>query len=97
MLRKPHPAIYFLALAEAGVRPEESAFVGDNLKRDIIGAKASGFARTIAVDYPGAAPLKLTAENAPDGIITRFDQLLDVFPGVPDFCEDAMEKRRVMA
>ena len=50
-----------------------------------------------AVDYPGAAPLKLTAENAPDGIITRFDQLLDVFPGVPDFCEDAMEKRRVMA
>ena len=33
MLRKPHPAIYFLALEEAGVRPEESCFVGDNLKR----------------------------------------------------------------
>lgn len=94
MLRKPHPAIYFLALSEAGLRPEESAFVGDNLKRDIIGAKASGFAKTIAVDYPDAAPLKLTEENQPDGIITRFDQLLDVFPGAPDFREDAMEKRR---
>lgn len=83
MLRKPHPAIYYMALAEARVAPEHSAFVGDNLNRDIIGAKASGFAATVAVDYPDAAELKLTEENMPDGIITRFDALLDVFPGAP--------------
>lgn len=83
MLRKPHPAIYFQALREANVRPENAVFVGDNLKRDIIGAKQTGFGMTLAVDYPGAAPLKLNEENLPDGVITRFDDLLKIFPGVP--------------
>ena len=95
MLRKPHPAIYLLAIHEAGVRPEECAFVGDNLKRDIIGAKAVGLGVTIAVDYPGAAPLKLTEENKPDGVIRRFDELLACFPGAPRFDLDAIEKRGV--
>ncbi|MDR0840676.1 MAG: HAD family hydrolase [Christensenellaceae bacterium] len=95
MLRKPHPAIYFLALSEAKALPEHSAFVGDNLKRDIIGAKESMFAATIAVEYAGASPLKLTEENQPTGVITRFDQLLDVFPGAPRINEDALEKRSI--
>lgn len=95
LLRKPHPAIYLFALKEAGVRPEESAFVGDNLKRDIIGAKATGFGATIAVDYPDAAPLRLTEENRPDGIIRRFDELLSVFPGAPKIALDAIEQRSV--
>ena len=95
MLRKPHPAIYFLALRESGIRPEEAVFVGDNLKRDIIGAKASNFGATIAVEYPDAKKLKLTRENQPDGIITRFDQLLEVFPQSPDINLSAMEQRSV--
>ncbi len=97
MLRKPHPAIYFHALKEAGVRPEESVFVGDNLERDIIGAKASNFGATIAVDYPGAKKLKLTLENMPDGIIKSFDQLLEVFPQPPRMNLGAMEQRSVEA
>jgi putative hydrolase of the HAD superfamily len=97
MLRKPHPTIYFLALKEAAVRPEESVFVGDNLERDIIGAKASNFGATIAVEYPGAKKLKLTAENMPDGIIKSFDQLLEVFPQAPIMNLDAMEQRSVEA
>ena len=97
MLRKPHPAIYFHALKESGVRPEESVFVGDNLERDIIGAKASNFGATIAVEYPGAKKLKLTAENMPDGIIKSFDQLLEVFPQAPIMNLDAMEQRSVEA
>lgn len=95
MLRKPHPAIYFHALKESGVRPEESVFIGDNLERDIIGAKASHFGATIAVEYPGAKKLKLTAENMPDGIIRSFDQLLDVFPQPPRMNLGAMEQRSV--
>ena len=95
MLRKPHPAIYFLALEECGARPEESVFVGDNLQRDIIGAKAANFGATIAVEYPEAKKLKLTRENQPDGIITRFDQLLDVFPQAPVMNLSAMEQRSV--
>lgn len=97
MLRKPHPTIYFLALRESGVRPEESVFIGDNLERDIIGAKASSFGATIAVEYPGAKKLKLTAENMPDGIIKSFDQLLEVFPQAPIMNLDAMEQRSVEA
>lgn len=95
MLRKPHPAIYFLALAEAGVRPEESVFIGDNLERDIIGAKASNFGATIAVEYDGLKKLKLTRENVPDGVITRFEQLLSVFPQSPAFRADELEQRSV--
>lgn len=95
MLRKPHPAIYFLALQEAGADPATSVFVGDNLKRDIVGAKAAGFGATIVVDYEGAAPLKLTHENMPDGIIRTFDRLLKVFPKAPFMDESALEKRSV--
>ena len=97
MLRKPHPAIYFHALKESGVRPEESVFIGDNLERDIIGAKASNFGATIAVEYPGAKKLKLSAENMPDGIIKSFDQLLEVFPQPPRMNLGAMEQRSVEA
>ena len=83
------------ALKEAQARPEESAFIGDNLTRDIIGAKASNFGSTIAVEYPDAKKLKLTRENQPDGIITRFDQLLEVFPQAPVINRSAMEQRSV--
>ena len=95
MLRKPHPAIYFLALSESGVRPEEAVFVGDNLQRDIIGAKAANFGATIAVEYPDAKKLKLTRENQPDGIITSFSQLLDIFPQAPSMNLCAAEQRSV--
>ena len=91
MLRKPHPAIYFLALAEAGVRPEESCFVGDNLKRDIIGAKQSCFAGTVGAEYPGGLEFKLTEENRPDCIIHHFDHLLKLFPGDGRFCPEEGE------
>ena len=39
--------------------------------------------------------LKLTRENQPDGIICRFNQLLDIFPQAPDINLSAMEQRSV--
>ena len=92
LLRKPHPAIYFQALDEAGVRGEESVFVGDNLNRDIIGAKAAGFGGTVSVEYPGKR-LKLTQENVPDCIIHDFADLLNVFPGNGEFHPENAERR----
>ena len=80
LIRKPHPAIYYYALDEANVTAAESCFVGDNLNRDIIGAKAAGFGMTIGVQYPGKKPPAITDENRPDQIITHFSQLLDLFP-----------------
>jgi putative hydrolase of the HAD superfamily len=42
-VKKPHPGIFQLALERAGVTPEVSLMIGDNLEADILGAKAVGF------------------------------------------------------
>lgn len=80
LIRKPHPAIYYYALREAGAQAETSAFVGDNLARDILGAKAVGFGMTVAVEYPDMPALNPSPETMPDAVITGFAQLLDLFP-----------------
>ncbi len=95
MLRKPHPAIYYLAMDEMGVWADECVFVGDNLTRDIIGAKASGFAGTVAVDYPATPLKKITAENQPSCVIKSFPELLNVLPGGGVFDPDKAERRGV--
>ena len=93
MFRKPHPGIYYEALKEAGVDPEESVFVGDNLDRDIVGAKATNFGGTIAVEYPGKKVYKLNEENLPDCFIHSFDELLNILPGNGEFCPENAERR----
>lgn len=40
--RKPHPAIYSLALAKAGVCAEEAVFIGDRIAEDVLGPKRLG-------------------------------------------------------
>lgn len=80
LLRKPHPAIYYYAMQALHVDAEHCAFVGDNLDRDIIGAKAAGLGMTIGVEYPDMPKMKLTDANTPDAKITSFPQLLDIFP-----------------
>ena len=49
LIRKPHPAIYYYALEECGAEASETCYVGDNLNRDIVGAKAAGLGMTIGV------------------------------------------------
>ena len=39
---KPDPRIFQAALQQLRVTPQESLFVGDSLKRDMLGAKSSG-------------------------------------------------------
>lgn len=80
LIRKPHPAIYYYALEETGSDPARTCYVGDNLNRDIVGAKAAGLGMTIGVQYPGKKPQTVTEENKPDRFITHFSQLLDIFP-----------------
>ena len=80
LIRKPHPAIYYYALAECGSEGKHTCYVGDNLNRDIVGAKAAGLGMTVAVQYPGKKPQTVTDENRPDVFITHFSQLLDLFP-----------------
>ena len=80
LIRKPHPAIYYYALGECGADPAKTCYVGDNLDRDIVGAKAAGLGMTVGVQYPGKKPQTVTEQNKPDCFITHFSQLLDLFP-----------------
>ncbi len=40
--RKPHGRVFRLALKQAGLRADETLFVGDSLKADILGARRAG-------------------------------------------------------
>lgn len=93
MLRKPHPAIYYLACKEAGVRPEEVVFIGDNLMRDITGAKAANFGGTICAAYANVKkPENFTELNNPDCYIYSFDKLLDILPGDGQYLPEKGER-----
>lgn len=67
-------------MEEVRAQAENCCFVGDNLNRDIIGAKACAFGMTVTVQYDRSKPLKLTEENMPDAKVYTFPQLLDLFP-----------------
>jgi putative hydrolase of the HAD superfamily len=83
--RKPDPAIYLEAARIARVPPSQCVYVGDNLKRDVTGARLAGFGMVVIMISPEElAQETITDENRPDVIIHRFDQLLDVFPPLAD-------------
>lgn len=84
LIRKPHPAIYYYALEECGADPAETCYVGDNLDRDIVGAKAAGLGMTIGVQYPGKKSQTVTDANRPDRFIQHFSQLLEIFPPIKE-------------
>ena len=50
-VEKPDPRIFGIALARAGVDPEEAAYVGDLYSIDVVGARAAGL-RAVLMD-PG--------------------------------------------
>ncbi len=41
---KPSPRLFEILLEQAGVRPERAVYIGDDLARDVIGARAAGLA-----------------------------------------------------
>jgi len=80
-IRKPAPEIYLEAARRAGVEPARCAYVGDNLKRDVTGARSAGFGSLIImISQEKLAEETITDENRPDLIIHQFRELLDVFP-----------------
>ncbi len=79
--RKPDPQVFHEAARRAEAQPERCVYVGDNPKRDVIGARQSGFGGVILLIDPDKVEEKLTTEaNKPDFIIHNFRELLDIFP-----------------
>lgn len=72
---KPEPAIFELALAEAGVAAGEAVFVGDTPSVDIAGARAAGM-RPVWLSQAGA--FLGPGDPLPDATIRHFGEL----PGV---------------
>lgn len=70
---KPHPALFRRALEELRVPPEEAVMVGDQLRADVMGAKALGMA-AVWKRPPGRAQ---EPAHLPDGA-----------PAVPDYTID---------
>lgn len=78
--RKPDPAIYLEAATLADVAPEKCVYVGDNLNRDVTGAREAGFGMVVIVISPEVlAKSKINEHNQPDIIIHKFSQLLEIF------------------
>lgn len=48
--RKPAREIFWIALLNLRVRPEECVYVGDTISRDVVGPQRAGIARTIHID-----------------------------------------------
>lgn len=70
---KPDPAIFRLALAQAGCAPQETLFVGDTPDADIVGAEAVGMrpvlieeTTEIAIDRGRPKPGQLTLRELPE-------------------------------
>jgi putative hydrolase of the HAD superfamily len=52
---KPHREIFLYALSRAGVRPEETVYVGDSYLADVLGSRAAGL-HPILIDRDAVAP-----------------------------------------
>lgn len=54
-IRKPSAEIFRVAEREMGLKPEELAYVGDTISRDVRGARNAGWRLMIQIDNPGVA------------------------------------------
>jgi putative hydrolase of the HAD superfamily len=78
--RKPGPAIFLEATRRVGVSPTRSAYVGDQISRDVVGPRQAGFAMAIIIDNPRARKeIQAQPLFKPDMVIHELGELLDIF------------------
>ena len=92
--RKPHPSMFVQAARGMGVLPQNCAYVGDNLARDLIGAMQAGFGSVVIINMNGYQTdeydpdddfqAETITETRPEYRIGRLGELLDIFHGVPE-------------
>lgn len=81
-VRKPDPKIFAIALDRMGVTPEETAYVGDTISRDVLGAKNAHLGLSVRLNNPSIAhrDAAFTGPDAPkaDYVITEFWELPEI-------------------
>jgi putative hydrolase of the HAD superfamily len=80
-LRKPHPALFHMALHDWGLTPPETVMVGDTLNADVLGAHNAGM-RGVWVDRGPTNPWSNNEESkdhiTPDATIEQLAELPDL-------------------
>ena len=77
-IRKPSAEIFRVAERQLGLGPEELAYVGDTLSRDVQGVRNAGWRLMIQIRNPGAARRDKGLENAglaPDYLIKGLEEI----------------------
>lgn len=80
-IRKPSAEIFRIAERELGLLPQELAYVGDTLSRDVRGARNAGWRLMIQIRNPGVARRDAGLEHAglrPDYLIDGLEEI----PGI---------------
>lgn len=91
--RKPHPSLFLEAARQMGYPPEQCAYVGDNLSRDLVGPRQAGYGEVAIIHMVGCLldeydpddeiHLEAITEMVPDHRISRLSQLLQYYPALP--------------
>ena len=77
-IRKPSPEIFRAAEKAMDLRPEELAYVGDTISRDVIGTRKAGWALMIQISNPSIAHRDAGLENAGWEPDYRIDDLAEI-------------------
>ena len=77
-IRKPSPEIFRIAEKAMGLGPEELAYVGDTISRDVIGTRRAGWAIMIQIKNPSIAHRDVGLENAGWEPDYRIDDLSEI-------------------
>lgn len=81
---KPDPAFFRIALERGGAAPEESLMVGDSLRADVEGARATGMDGVLLVRAEGGGPdHRVPRVEVPEGVrvIGSLDELPALLAG----------------
>lgn len=76
---KPDPAIFHLALEQAGCVPTESVMIGDRLDNDVLPAKALGFQTVRVLQGPHRFQQPRDGAETPDATVADLDELDSLF------------------
>ena len=80
-IRKPSADIFRAAERELGLGPEELAYVGDTLSRDVMGTRNAGWRLMIQIKKPGAARRDKGLEHSglkPDYLVEGLEEIPEI-------------------
>ena len=80
-IRKPSAEIFRIAERELGLGPEELAYVGDTLSRDVKGVRNAGWRLMIQIKNPGAAHRDKGLEHSglkPDYLVEGLEEIPEI-------------------